>query len=205
MLSRVFLAGLVLALLVAGCEPPLSVHPLSDPSAAKPDPKLAGVWAANMDGAEVWLHFNPRETGAVVDVIMIGHDPKDGAMVLNYEAFPSQIAGKSYLNLREKTFPSMLESSYTLSKHYLFARYDFEKDGSVSLYAMDGTPAQDSIRKKEIAGELRGTSDLAADGTLLTASSAELSAWVGKADPKLFNKLGTYKKVDPKLSKKGAK
>lgn len=196
-----FAAGLFT---IAGCEPPLSVHPLSDPTAAKADPKLSGVFATNMDGTEVWLHFNPRETGAVVDVIMIGHDPKDGAMALHYEAFPTQIGGRGYLNLREKTFPSMLESSYTLSKHYIFARYEFDKAGALSFFAMDGTPAQDAIRKKEIAGAIRGTSELALDGTILTADSAALSAWIGKADPKLFNKLGTFKKVDPKL-KKGSK
>jgi hypothetical protein len=180
------------------------VNPLSDPGTAKADPKLAGVWAANMNGAEVWLHFNPRETGAVVDVLMIGHDPKDGAMVLHYEGFPSQIGGKSYLNLREKTFANMWESAYTVSTHYIFARYDFEKDGSLTLSVMDGTPATEAIRKKEIAGGVRGESELFTENTL-TADSAALAAWVVKAGPGLFDKLGTFKKIDPKLVKSTGK
>ena len=192
-----FAAGIVT---IAGCEPPLSVNPLSDPSTAKADPKLTGVWATNMNGAEVWMHFNPRETGAVVDVLMIGHDPKDGAMVLHYEGFPSRIGGKGYLNLREKTFPNMWESAYTVSKHYIFARYDFEKDGTLTLSVMDGTPSGDAIRKKEIAGAIRGESEMFSE-TTLTADSTALAAWVEKSGPSLFDKLGNFKKIDPKLKK----
>ena len=196
---------------IAGCEPPQSTHPLSDPATAKADPRLKGVFVANLDGGEAWLHFNPRAAGPVVDVVLIGHDDQQGAMVLHYEGFATQIGTGSYLNLRAKKFEDILDQRYSLSPKYIFARYEIRKDGALTLSVMDDGPATKAIRKKEIEGKLSegGISDenaVTGHGTLLTADSAKLSAWVAKnADPELFNVLGTFKKVDPKFPKPAAK
>lgn len=203
-LPALAMAGLVA---IAGCVPPESVNPLSDPATAKADPRLAGAFSATLDGGEAWLHFNPREGSAVVDVILIGYDPRDGAMVLHYEAFPTQIGKYGYLNLRAKKFDDMLETKYTRSPTYIFARYEIAKDGALTLSVMDDTPAEKAIAKGEIAGKISkagdDTSGLGAvtEGTFLTADSAKLSAWVAKSDPKLFNTLGVFRKVAPKLGK----
>lgn len=202
-----WLVGLFLAA-IAGCEPPQSVNPLSDPAAAKADPRLNGVFAANLDGDAAWLHFNPRAAGAVVDVILIGHDGQKGAMVLHYEGFPTQIGTGSYLNLKAKTFDDMFEQRYTLSPNYIFAKYEIAKDGALTLSVMHDGPATKAIRKKEIdgkvseGGEAAGIGSITGHGTLLTADSAKLSAWISKStDPELFDVLGTFKKVDPKFPK----
>ena len=199
-------------LAIAGCEPPQSVNPLSDPATAKADPRLKGVFVASLDGGEAWLHVNPRAAGPVVDVVLIGHDDQQGAMVLHYEGFATQIGKGSYLNLRAKKFEDILDQRYTLSPMYIFARYEIAKDGALTLSVMDDGPATKAIRKKEIEGKL-SEGGLAADsnavtghGTLLTADSAKLSAWVAKStDQELFNALGTFKKVDPKFPKPAAK
>jgi hypothetical protein len=205
-----WLVAMAMAALVAiaGCVPPESVNPLSDPATAKADPRLAGAFAANLDGGEAWLHFNPREGSAVVDVVLIGYDPRDGAMVLHYEAFPTQIGKYGYLNLRAKKFEDMLETKYARSPNYIFARYEIAKDGALTLSVMDDTPVEKAIGKGEIDGKISKageTTDLGAvtgNGTFLTADSAKLAAWVAKStDPKLFNTLGVFRKVDPKLAK----
>ena len=193
---------------IAGCVPPESVHPLSDPAKAKADPRLAGAFAANLDGGEAWLHFNPRAGSAVVDVILIGYDPREGAMVLHYEAFPTQIGKHGYLNLRAKKFDDMLEAKYTRSPTYIFARYQFAKDGALTLAVMDDDLAEKAIGKGEVegktsrGGEATDLGTVTGNGTVLTADSATLSAWVAKStDPALFNTLGVFRRVDPKLGK----
>jgi hypothetical protein len=193
---------------IAGCVPPESVNPLSDPATAKADPRLAGAFSASLDGGEAWLHFNPREGSAIVDVVLIGYDPRDGAMVLHYEAFPTQIGKYGYLNLRAKKFDDMLETKYERSPTYIFARYEIAKDGALTLSVMDDTPAEKAINKGEVQGKISKGGEntdlgtVTGNGTFLTADSAKLAAWVAKStDPALFNTIGVFRKVDPKLGK----
>lgn len=208
-LSVVAVAAAAFSLVViAGCEPPLSVNPLSDPASAKADPRLKGVFVANLDGGEAWLHFNPRSAGPVVDVVLIGHDDQQGAMVLHYEGFATQIGSASYLNLRAKKFDDILDQRYTLAPMYLFAKYEIAKDGALTLSVMDDEPATKAIRKKEIDGKVSEGGALSDEkivtghGTILTADSAKLSAWVSKStDLELFDVLGVFRKVDPKFPK----
>src|SRR5690349_15122485 len=103
-LGRVLVAGAVLLLVAAGCEPPESTHPLSDPASAKGDSRLDGVFSFGDADGEAWLRLNPRRGSALVDVALIIHDQRDGMMALHYEGFPTQIGTSWYLNLREKTF-----------------------------------------------------------------------------------------------------
>ena len=180
---------LALAGTVASCVPPESKNPLSDPAQAKPDARLVGLWAGDVDGAVATIQFFPK-TGAFLDLVITGNDGVKGASVLAFDAFPSTVNGKTYLNLRSKTFQGAYADKFELAPAYIFARYDVAKDASITFFPMD----DDLVKESVAAGKLKGT---VKDGTVtLTASSKELAEYVRAADPeKLFKKLGTFRKL----------
>jgi hypothetical protein len=178
----------LLAVGVASCVPPESQHPLSDPAQAKPDARLVGLWAGDFDGAGATIQFFPK-TGPYLDLVLTGNDGEKGASVLVFDAFPSTVAGKTYLNLRAKTFEGSYADKITVASSFIFARYDVAKDGSITFFPMDDELVKTSVA----AGKLKGS---VKDGTVtLTASTKELAEYVRTADAeKLFKKLATFRK-----------
>ena len=72
------LGALLLLLALAGGCVPASENPLSDPAAARADPRLAGYWIGRLRDSEVdsHLHFVPREGGRS-DVLLVAEAPAD--------------------------------------------------------------------------------------------------------------------------------
>lgn len=183
--------ALALAAGIASCKPPRSRHPLTDPIKAKADVRLAGLWAGQMHaGDPATLQFVPRD-GASVDVVLVGRDKKLGAVVLAFEAFPSSVGGRRYLNLRAKTFRGEYAEDVDLAPEYIFAKYEIGKDGALTLWSMIEDPAVDAIK----AGTLKGSTDA---GTTITDESEKVAEFVRTADhSRLFSHLGTFRKVAP--------
>ncbi|MHB8877885.1 MAG: hypothetical protein ACYC8T_29680, partial [Myxococcaceae bacterium] len=184
-MSPLRMLGLVAlcAAAVASCGPPESKNPLSDPAQARVDPRLTGLWAGEVNGSAATLQFFPKK-GAYVDVVLVGDDGDKGAAVLTFDAFPTALAGKSYLNLRAKTFAGPYGENPSLAAEYIFARYEVGKDGALTLWTMDDAPVKAAVK----AGKLKGT---AGESTAkLTASTAELAEFVRGTDgEKLFTRL----------------
>ena len=121
---------------VASCEPAQFTHPLSDPSTAKLDLKLVGTWAGRDDDAEFTVFIEPKREKPVLgapsttafDVLLVAHGPTDGVVSIAWEALPSTVGGKTYLNLREKVFSNAFENQYTLKPTYALVRYELNGD-----------------------------------------------------------------------------
>ncbi|MBS2024175.1 MAG: hypothetical protein JST92_17370 [Deltaproteobacteria bacterium] len=178
-----------LALVLTSCVPPESAHPLSAPESAKADKRLSGLFTSHLDGVLVTLELVPK-TGALVDLVLTGTDKDKGASVLAFEAFPTMLAGKSYLNLRAKTFKGPYADGAEVAEKYIFAKYEFGKDGALTLAIMEEEPVKAAIDAKKLAGT-------AGERALqLTASSEELAAFVQGADAKvLFRKFAVFRKI----------
>ncbi len=184
------LRAILLLALAASCEPPRAKNPLSDFQAAKRDARLSGVWVGRVgDDDSALITFVPRD-GARFDVVLVGNDHDKGAFVLTFEGFPSLIGGKSYFNLRAKSFSGDYAEKSSVAERWIFARYEFAKDGALTIWNMDDEPVKVAIN----AGKLDGK---AGSGEVeITASSAKLAAYVTTADPTtLFKKFGTFNRV----------
>jgi hypothetical protein len=183
MRSLLFLAAF------AACEPPDSDHPLSDPAAAKADPRLSGRFSGKVQDADVVV-FLARGQGATIDLVMVVHEKEKGAFDLHWQAFPSTIGGKNYLNLQRKMYTNRYSENFDLSPTYIFARYEIKKDGSLTLWQMQEKLVKEAIADKALEGEVKE------DNAKLHAPTARLAAFVEKADPaKLFELFGTFKRL----------
>ncbi len=183
--------GLLLAViaLVASCEPPRSKNPLSDPATAKRDERIFGTWAGRVgDKSDVTLTVLARR-GATFDLVILGDDHDNGAVVLAFEGFPSVIGGKSYFNLRSKSFTGDYGEKSHVAECWIFARYEVGTDGVLTLFDMEEDPARAAI----LAGKLEGK--IESGQVELTGASTKLAAFVATSDAsKLFTKFGTFKR-----------
>jgi hypothetical protein len=94
------------------------------------------------------------------------------------------------LNLRAKSFSGRYGEKTTVADRWIFARYDFAKDGTFTLFEMDDTPVKAAV----VAGQLEGSA--AEDPIELTASTATWAAFVAGADsPSLFKRFGAFKRA----------
>jgi hypothetical protein len=191
----------LLAALLFSCEPTRSTNPLSDPATAKADARLTGLWTGTVkDGDVATLEILPHGKGAAIDFVLIGDDGDKGAFVIQFDAFPSVIGGKSYLNLRPKIAQGEFgDPAAKVSDLYLFARYEVAKNGDLTLWTTKDEVMKDAVTSKA----LEGTVDH--DDVKLSESTAKLSAWVEKAPETLWNKFGTFKKLSSIRSAKTPK
>jgi hypothetical protein len=175
--------------LLAACEPPESTQPLSDPAAAKADPHLSGHFAGRVNDADCFLHLAPGK-GAATDLVLVVHEKDKGAFVLHWQAFPTTLGGKTYLNLQRKTFPDRYGEKFDLSPGFIFARYAVGKDGSITLWQMQEEPLKAAIAAHALDGEVKD------DNVFLRAPTPRLAAFVEKADPqKLFKLFGSFHRI----------
>jgi hypothetical protein len=185
---------------MVSCSPPRSLHPLSDPAQAKADPRLAGTWVGKIDEEWMYLHLYPKE-GAALDLVLVGGDGKNGAGVVVFDAFPSVIAGRSYLNLRAKVFRGEYGSDPEILPDYIFARYAIAKDGALTLWHMDD---EGPVKEALTSGALTGTPAAKGEDVRLTSDSATLAAFVARADPdKLFKRFGSFRRLATPAVRRG--
>jgi quercetin dioxygenase-like cupin family protein len=173
---------LALCVLLGGC--PESTHPASDPAAAAHDARLFGTWRGTFEGDEVYLHVAPAARG-LTGAVMVERKQKGGDLKIErYAAFPSRAGSLTVLNVRPLDADS--ERGYSLF------RYEVDAD-RLTLWMTSFNVVREDIR----AGRLTGIAQPGQLGeTRITASTAELSAWLGAADSKrLFDKPLAFRAV----------
>lgn len=181
---RRFLSGLVaVSALLAGC--PESIHPVSDPARAAPDPALYGVWHGRFDGDEIYLHVGPAERG-MTRAVMVEHKQKDGAIkVERYVAFPSQVGKLALLNVKAVDDPDR-DRGYTLF------RYQAEKK-KLTLWMTSYAAVREDIKAGKLAGKAE---DKPYGDTVITASGAELARYLQDGEPqRLFDKPLVFRRI----------
>ncbi len=192
------IAAVGLLVLGFSCEPPKSKNPLSPPGSTL-DARLVGVWSGHFgEGAEATLTILPRG-GARFDLVLLGNDATKGAVVLAFEGFSSTIAGKSYWNLRAKSYGDDYAGTVQVADDYIFARWEIARSGALTVWQMDGDPASAAVQ----AGALEGT-QAAGAAVLLSAPSEKLAAFVASpAGQKSFIHSGTFKRTGTRVPAPG--
>lgn len=191
--SRPWLWMLFAVAVLGACKPPKFVHPLLPLTQAKADERLAGTWRGRtVEGSDPVVLYVVQRAGALVDVVLLGDDGEKGAVNLHFEGFPTSLDGRTYLNLRRKTFAAEYGEKPQVDKLYLLVRYELAADGSLTLSLLEEEPLKKAVKTGALAGKLEG------DDVTVTAESGQLAAFFRKGDPaKLFAAFARLEKLAP--------
>jgi len=181
---------IVPCLMLLACDPPKFSNPLSNPQTAKADPRLVGIWNVVIDGKHGTLTVVPN-AGATVDLVFVAGDGEKGAFVIGFNAFPTALDGKTYLNMRGKRWVGSDKTE--LDKEWLIVRYEVTRPrgdttDTLALWIMQ----DDEIKAAIAAGRLRGKVETKMAGDVhVTSDTSVVANFVKNAnDAKLFRKYG---------------
>lgn len=172
--STMMWAALALAA-VGSCDPAQFKNPASDPAKIKSDPKLTGTWVAH-DAKTEFTFFAQEREDHHVDLLLVGRSADDGVSSIAWDAFPSAIGGKTYLNLREKVFSDSFGNKYTLKPPFMLVRYELTGE-TLSLSYLSQEAAE------------------ADGGVPFEGDTASVAAALVKLPPKAFSHFQTFKRV----------
>lgn len=185
-----FLASFVCLVLV-GCVD--SDSPLSDPAAAKPDERLAGVWRLRgEDGQVTYYHIGHLEgklPKSVMGVVSVTH--KQGTVGAPGELliFPSALGDKTYLNItggKKESLQAIHEKGWKAADAYFIFKYRVDGD-KLSLWIMDGEVKRRAIEGGKIKGVIE-KKQLAGDIVKFTDTTENVARFVAEAGDSLFAK-----------------
>lgn len=150
-----------ICLLIAGCDD--STVPLSDPAKASPDERLTGVWQKSDSGTTTYYlvgHLGGKAPEAVMRVVSITKF-EDGRLgePNQFLLFPTDIAGKSYLNVglvTQEQLATIQETGWKpdLVDSYFLLRYRVEGN-TVLAWVMEPEAKQKAIEAGQIKGEIK--------------------------------------------------
>ena len=178
---------LALFLLAAQCGPPESVHPLSDPSQAKPDLRLVGKWVGVEQGAESrenLIFESVDEHWMRVRILDEGEREKP------IPTFVTELDGKTYLNLEDDS-----DDPNSPGKGYLIVHYELAADGTMRVGLMDEKFIGRCITEGRLQGTIRGEGD--SRSVRITESTERLVEFVRNTPAEeLFSYSERWRKVE---------
>lgn len=183
MLSRLLLIAL-LTLSFSACYPEFA-HPLSDPTLAKADDRLLGVWTLKKDHSQGYMHISKTIEGSS-EIALIGYE-KDGSIdISKYKMFPTFIGNDSYMNLQAI-------DDKEVQKSYYLAKYQFTPDGQLKISLLDEDRLKVAIDKGQLSSETR---DKNFGSRLINNDSAAVAQFLSEhQQDDLFVKYGKFQKV----------
>ncbi len=166
------LATVLLCFLLTGCVS--SLHPLSSPTQALPDPKLIGLWHCADNGKPVvfevtagkhWMHFLDRSPNAGNAV---GETDNYG--------FCTAIGDDRFLNVKQ------LGSKGSPDTYALY-RYEIDDD-ELTVWSLDHDEVQNAIEKGKLAGKYdpKWRTKKVAQDVLITAPTDDLVKFFEHSD-----------------------
>ncbi|MCS7305753.1 MAG: hypothetical protein NZ602_11690 [Thermoguttaceae bacterium] len=157
-MKRLVWAMVAGSIFLVGCVD--SIKPLVDPQKAKPDKQLVGLWRqVRPDGEVSFYHIGqPGDEWpeGVFRVVVLTH--REGRLEPPAEIllFPTQVAGRSYLNIAELK-PGLLElikeKGWEAVQGYFIWRYQIEGD-RLTVWAMDNNAKRRAIETGKLKGEI---------------------------------------------------
>jgi hypothetical protein len=122
----------LLFLLIASkssCEPATAKQPLNPPESLANDSAFMGTWLGSNREGDSTLTVVPHASGKQFDLVLVAGD-KAGAHVLHYQG---HFAKERMMSLRAKKFADPIKDAFTLAPKWIFAKYDLNADGSMTL------------------------------------------------------------------------
>jgi hypothetical protein len=183
--------GLALLLGLVACVPE-SRHPLSDPETATIDERLVGLWAGRFGEANAYLHFLPRSEGEMeIIAVSRGVEGESGWSV--FTTVSGAIGETWYMSVKGRLDDG--EPWREGGGGFFLCRYRISAEGELLVWMLGAEAAVAAI-----AGGLGGRVEKGRffDDIEITASTAELAAYLATADPKkLFtDPIGSFRRVE---------
>lgn len=165
------------ALLLAGCFPPTTTHPLGTTTVVTNDPALTGLWRGKSDPSTddrgLYFHFLPMGDNTITVVMVQGGAEPDGDWMVA-SITTATLGGNHIMNAELKFSDGKAEDEDRPGTIPLL--YRFEGPNRLVLYLMDEDAAKAAIRTHQIAGTVE--QGQFGDATI-TASPKDLDAFFG--------------------------
>lgn len=161
-----------IALLLAGCYPPATSHPVGLTAGLKTDPALIGSWkGAGDDKKPAYAHFLTDENGSVT-VLLVSAGPKaDGWMLVT--GTTATLGGHHFLNARLVSSDGKPETGGPAGTLPLL--YTIDARGTLTMTLMDENATKALIK----AGKIKGDPGQGDTGdAIITADSRALDAFM---------------------------
>ena len=163
------------ALLLAGCYPPMTTHPVGTTTTIANDPALTGLWRGKSDQSDergLYFHFLPAGDNTItVVMVQAGGEPDGDWMVATITT--ATLGGNHIMNAQLKFSDGKAEDDDRPGTIPLL--YRFEGPGRLALYLMDEDATKAAIKAHKIAGTVEPGQF--GDATI-TASPKELDAFL---------------------------
>ena len=146
---RVFLLTLPLALSGCGVE---ADRPLSSPRYAERDPRLEGLWRANLEKNTFYFYvaYGP---GAYGSILLFGKDEK-GMSAGTFDFFVTRTSKRTYLNLRPRVEIAADRLRPQKSRMYRFEEYHFSWFGQLVVSDLNGEAFSKAIDQGILHGKV---------------------------------------------------
>lgn len=170
-----FLAA-ALALLLASCFPPTTMHPVGTTAGLTNDRALTGLWRGKMqndDDRNVYFHFLPAADGTITVVLVQGGNEPDGDW--SVASITTATVGNNHIMNARLTFNDGKVDEEDTARNTMPLLYRFEGPNRLVLYLMDEDATKAAIQAHKIAGTVEPGQF--GDATI-TASPKDLDAFI---------------------------
>jgi hypothetical protein len=167
------------ALLLPGCLPPMTSHPVGTTAGIVNDPALTGLWRARMqnsgDDPDVYFHFLPKDDGTITVVMVQGGSNVNSDW--SVASITTAKVGSNHILNAKLTFsddkPVADDSTDTTP-----LLYRSDRKGHLLLSLMDEDATKDAIQ----SGAIKGLVEQGQYGDVkITADPKSLDAFMGSA------------------------
>ena len=174
---RIIIPILAAALLLTGCYPPTTTHPVGTTVGLANDPALVGLWRAKMDSSDderpVYFHFLPSGDNTITVVMVQGGDKPDGDWT---------VAGATTVNLganhimnAQLQFSDGKPADEDMARGTVPLLYRFDGPTHLSLFLMDEDATKAAIKAHRITGTVE---EGQFGDAVITAQPKELDAFM---------------------------
>ncbi len=167
------------ALLLLGCFPPTTTHPVGTTAGLANDPTLTGLWRGKMEssdaGRDVYFHFLPTADGTItVVLVQAGAEPDGDWSVASITT--AALGPNHFMNGRMVMSNGKPEDDNETTRGTIPLLYRADGQGRLVLFLLDEDAVKAAIKAHQIAGVVEegqfGDAKITADPKALDAFMA---------------------------------
>lgn len=171
------LAALAIVAMLAACVP-TTRHPLIGPEGGVTDGRLTGLWTGVVDKQRVYFHFIAQDEDGFHLLGATHGGPEERGGWSAYDVRTARLGAARYLSVKLLVDDGKVVDD---DERFLACRYRIGPTGELLVWTMSEEPVILDIEAGKLAGEVdQGRFATSID---ITATTAELAAYVAAADP----------------------
>ncbi|MBS0278371.1 MAG: hypothetical protein JSR81_12180 [Proteobacteria bacterium] len=147
-----FLAAATL-LLLAGCYPPTTTHPVGTTAGLSNDAALTGLWRGKMhndEGHDIYFHFLPQSDGTITVVMVQGGSEPDGDW--SVAAVTTATLGANHFMNAQLLYDGGSAEDKNAPHGNVPLLYRMDGPNRIALFLMDEDAAKAAIQAHDISG-----------------------------------------------------